>query len=102
EELLEVLESGMEDDQGIAEHVLLRGLQRLHEHEVDRKQAVHHRQPGQGPVPEPPTRSPPHAGSRSGASKSRKSTRSAARSKGTSSSERAEAGPNCPAPIASQ
>ncbi len=93
----------MADDERVAEDVFLGRLQGLHEDEVDREEAVDRDQEQEAAPPEPaPRPGCVHAASRSGGSKSRKSTSRAARRKGTSSSERAEAGPNCPAPIASQ
>ncbi len=103
EQLLEVLQGRVQDDERVAEHVLLRGLQRLDEHEVDREEAVHDHEQHQRLAPEPPSPAPrAHAGSRSGGSKSRKSNSSAARRKGTSIRDRAEAGPNSPPSMASQ
>src|SRR5262245_10437471 len=101
EQLLEVLEGRIHDDERIAEDVLLRGLQRLHQHEVNRKEAVDRGEEHQAPVAElhpPPSRV--HAASCRGGSNRRNSTRRIPSKTGTSVSESAEAGPNWPALMA--
>src|SRR5262249_18379187 len=103
EQLLEVLERRARHDERVAEDVLLGTLQRLHEHEVDREEAVGDGQDDQSRVADPrPPGSRVQASSGLGASNSRNSTTRVASNNGTSVRESAEAGPNCPALTASQ
>src|SRR6185436_9911057 len=98
-----------EDDPRIAEHVFLRGLQRLHEHEVDREQAVdRHERDEAAASDRPHPRARRHTAfgasvtkrrsvalaSVSTGSNSRKSSRSTTSRNGTSISDSADAGPN--------
>ena len=102
EQVLEVLEGRVQHDQRVAEDVLLRGLQRLYEHEVDREEAVERGEQYQAQTPQlRPPRLRIHAASLSGGSNSLKSARRAPSRSGTKVSDRAEAGPNFPAWIAS-
>src|SRR5262249_61240766 len=95
EKLLEVLEGRIRDDERIAEDVLLRGFQRLHQHEVDREEAVDCGEQHQARVAElHPPASRAHAASRRGGSNRRKSMRRTPSRTGTTVSESAEAGPN--------
>src|SRR5262249_32148460 len=101
EQLLEVLEGRIHDDERIAEHVLLRGLQRLHQHEVDREEAVDHREEHQASVAELHPPAPrAHAVSWRGGSNRRNNRRRTASRTGTRVSESADAGPYWPALIA--
>src|SRR3989441_5462646 len=103
EQLLEVLEGRIHHDERIAEDVLLGGLQRLHQHEVDREEAVDRGEQDQSPVAEiRPPGFRVHMTSGSGGSKSRNSTRRTPSRSGTSVSDSAEAGPYRPALMAGQ
>src|SRR5215470_15141610 len=103
EELLEIFEARVENDEGVAEHILLGGLEGLDQHEIDGEEAVHGDQDDEHREAEPRPPGPGiHAASRSGASKSRNSRSRAPSRNGTRSNDKADAGPNWPAWIASQ
>src|SRR5262249_56344833 len=98
----EVRKRGPGQDEGVAEQVFLRRLQRLHEHKVNGEDAVHRHDEQQARVAEPARpRRRIHARASSGGSNALNSSSSTPSRKGTSISDSADAGPNCPPLMAS-
>src|SRR5262249_4155234 len=95
EQLLEVLQGGVRDEERVAEDVLLRSLQRLHQHEIDREQAVDRSQEHETRMADlHPQGSRVHVAFCSQGSKSRNRTKRTPSRSGTSVNDSAEAGPN--------
>src|SRR5262249_19111044 len=95
EQLLEVLERRRADDERVAEDILFRALQRLDQHEIDRKEAVHHGHEHEASMAElRPPRPRVHPASLRGGSKSLNSRMRTPPRKGSSVRDSADADPN--------